>query len=124
MKSRIKASRAIDDYDYLSDSFMIRPSKRNYAYSRDFKDLILDFGVDGNLVGIEVLGASKFFGISKANIRNLKSLRVEIESSEKELFIRFELKYSVHNKELQKDLDIRQARPEFLAPDISFAAVS
>jgi uncharacterized protein YuzE len=49
------------DYDPVGDSLFIRVKNDTYAYSEHEDNLITDYNCQGEVIGFEVLSASKFF---------------------------------------------------------------
>ena len=49
------------DYDPEGDSLFIRVKPDTYGFSKREGNLIIDYGVNSEVIGFEVLNASKFF---------------------------------------------------------------
>lgn len=76
------------DYDPVVDSLFVRIPEGEYEHSVMLgDDVILDFGwLSGkdklDVIGFEILEASKKFGLDKHLLRNIKRLYAEIKISE------------------------------------------
>ncbi|WP_258083281.1 DUF2283 domain-containing protein [Thermococcus thermotolerans] len=76
------------DYDPLVDSLFVVVPEGKYEHSVMLgDDVILDFGrLPGgdklDVIGFEILGASKKFGLDKGLLRNIRRLHAEIRISE------------------------------------------
>ena len=62
------------DYDLQNDSIFIYSDGHKYKESIDADGIILDFSEDDNIMGIEILGASERFNVSKIDILNIKEV--------------------------------------------------
>ena len=93
------------DYDPLVDSLFISVPDRKYEYSVMLgDDVILDFGkLPGreriDIVGFEILNASKKFGVKKYTLKNIKRLKAEIEVNEKIVKLKIEIWVSRRGRE-------------------------
>ncbi|GEM_PF-2381783 len=96
------------DYDPLVDSLFVSVPNRKYEYSIMVgKDLILDFGkLPGrdklDVVGFELLDASKKFRVDKHVLANIKGLRAEITVNEKWVKLAISLVVVQHKKERKR----------------------
>ncbi len=85
------------DYDPLVDSLFVSVPNRKYEYSVMLgEDVILDFGKlpSGeklDIVGFEILNASKKFEIKKYLLKNIRKLRAEIKVSEEMVKLKIEI---------------------------------
>ncbi|MCD6372293.1 MAG: DUF2283 domain-containing protein [Thermococcus sp.] len=96
------------DYDPLSDSLFVSVPNRKYEYSIMVgDDLILDFGrLPGGdkleVVGFELLDASKKFGVDKHVLKNIRGLHAEITVNEKWVKLVISLVVVQHEKERKR----------------------
>lgn len=89
-------------YDADLDTFYIRLKENNYESSIASGDLIIDFNKKKEVIGLEILNATKFFGMSKAALQNIVEGRVKIQVSQKEVKIDFFIRSNVNKKRKQK----------------------
>ena len=90
------------DYDFETDSLLFRDKSSKYQSSLDMGDLILDIGEDGYPIGVELLDASKNFGVRKVALMNLKSIKASIKISEKEIEVKINLYVEMRNTKVEK----------------------
>ncbi|MDV3102977.1 DUF2283 domain-containing protein [Thermococcus waiotapuensis] len=94
------------DYDLAVDSLFVSVPGREYKSIMVGDDLILDFGVlpgedKLGVVGFELLGASKKFGVDRHVLRNIKGLHAEIIANEE--WVKLKLSVVVlHRRKEQK----------------------
>ena len=97
------------DYDPVVDSLFVSVPDRQYKYSIMVgDDLILDFGMlpgrdKMDVVGFELLEASKKFGVDKYVLRNIKGLHAEISVNEKWVKLKLSIVAFQHKKERKSD---------------------
>ncbi|ADC70061.1 Protein of unknown function DUF2283 [Methanocaldococcus sp. FS406-22] len=60
------------DYDYENDSLLVYKDGRKSKKTLDLDDILIDFDENGDVVGIEMLNASKLFNVDKFDL--LKNL--------------------------------------------------
>ena len=96
------------DYDPLVDSLFVSVPERKYEYSIMVgNSLILDFGRlperdKLDVVGFELLDASKKFGVEKHVLKNIKGLHAEITVNEKWVKLMISLVVVQHKKEKKR----------------------
>jgi uncharacterized protein YuzE len=106
-KGGLKNFRAVD-YDTLVDSLFVSVPDRKYEHSIMVgSDLILDFGKlpgreEIDIVGFELLDASKKFGVDKHLLKNIKRLHAEITINEKWVRLVISLVVVQHRKEKER----------------------
>lgn len=65
-------------YDFNEDIYYVKVLDRNYKCSFDNKNFIFDLNENNEICGIEILNASKVFGITKIDLKDIISNKVEI----------------------------------------------
>ncbi len=90
------------DYDLLNDSLFFYMEGGKYKSSLEFKDIILDFSEDENLINLEMLDASEKFHISKSDILNLKNFKGTVEINEENVKVTLKLEILKRNKVYNK----------------------
>ena len=71
---------------------------------------------NNNIRGVELINASKLFGVPKAFLKEMISGKLEILVSEKYIQINIQLKTKVRNADNTSSLSIERVRPEFINP--------
>ncbi|MGE0792782.1 MAG: DUF2283 domain-containing protein [Candidatus Woesearchaeota archaeon] len=104
------------NYDFESDIFSALPLIREYDSSFQKEDIILDLDKNGKIVGLELLNASKNFGIPKIFMKNLISIHMQINVSEELIKIQIQIKSLVRNAERISSLNFERIKPGFVNP--------
>ncbi|WP_094228462.1 DUF2283 domain-containing protein [Methanolobus psychrotolerans] len=99
---RIKRE-AASDYDVQNDSFFAYSKDVKYKSSIDIDGIILDIGEDNSIMGIEILDASKKFGISKYDVQHYKKLNVQMDISPKVIDLKMTMRVGKRNAEVLRE---------------------
>lgn len=97
-------SRHVDawGYDFETDSLFFRDKSIKYHSSIEMGDLILDLGIDGLPIGVELLNASKNFNISKFMMKGIESFNITIDVSETEIKVTIKAFVKLRNTKVEK----------------------
>lgn len=85
------------DYDYENDSLFLYDSTSKSKGSVELDDFVVDFNSKGEIVGIEMLNASKFFEnleeqvITKEILKGIKECKIDIVTKNNFFVIKFML---------------------------------
>ncbi len=93
------------DYDLQNDSIFIYSDRHKYKESIDADGIILDFSEDDNIMGIEILGASEKFKVSKSDLLNIKDFNAKIEISKENIEVAIKMEIFKRNKLIAGSLD-------------------
>lgn len=104
------------DYDSLNDTFYIYYSSRKYSSSKILEDLVIDMNADNKVVGIEVLNASKKFGISKYELRSPVELECEIDVSDRKVNINLKFTFLKRNHHIARTMSVTGTNDMNLSP--------
>ena len=110
----MKEVKAKIDYNFEDDIFLARPTERDYDSSFQIGNFIFDLDKDHNIRGIELINASKLFGVPKAFLKDMISGKLEIVVSEKYIKINIQIKTKVRNADNTSSLSIERIKPEFI----------
>ena len=82
------------DYDHVNDILFFKLADREYDFSMEFQNMVIDVDSEQFLVGIQIFDASKFLGISKINLREIPKwqFRTKIENGIIELRLNYQIK--------------------------------
>lgn len=108
--------RAKVKYNFEDDIFVARSLSRKYDSSFQLGDFIFDLDKKQNVNGIELLNASKVFGISKVVLKNMVSGKLEIVVSKEVIRLDIQIKSKIRNTDKVTSLSIERASPEFVNP--------
>jgi len=92
------------DYDMRNDSLYIYTKERKYKGSLDLEDIIIDISEDGEIIGIEILDASKKFKIPKYGLKNIVSFKSIIEITKDVIKINMKIAVLRRNKKVEKSI--------------------
>lgn len=59
------------DYDYANDILFFKVKNREYDFSIEFQNMVIDVDKEQFIVGIQLFDASDFLKINKANLRKI-----------------------------------------------------
>ncbi len=82
------------DYDYVNDILFFKVKNREYNFSVEFQNMVIDIDKEEFIVGIQIFNASKFLEISKINLREIPKwqFRSKIEDGVIEIRLNYHLK--------------------------------
>ncbi len=115
-KKKMKQEKAKGLYNFEDDIFLVRPLEREYDSSFQIENFIFDLDKNNNIHGIELINASKIFGVPKAFLKDMVSGKLEIVFSEKYIQINIQIKTKVRNADNTSSLSIERIRPDFITP--------
>ncbi|MBR9701429.1 DUF2283 domain-containing protein [Candidatus Pacearchaeota archaeon] len=89
-------------YDYVNDILFFKVKNREYDYSIEFQNMVIDIDAEKFVVGIQIFEASKFLRMSKINLREIPKwqFKAKIEGNVIELRLNYELQ--IRNKIYEK----------------------
>ena len=90
------------DYDYVNDILLFKVKNREYDFSLEFQNMVIDVDEEKFIVGIQIFEASKFFMMSKINLREIPKwqFKARIENNIIELRLNYQLK--IRNRIFEK----------------------
>lgn len=59
------------DYDHVNDILFFKVKNREYDFSIEFQNMVIDVDKEQFIVGIQIFDASDFLKINKANLRKI-----------------------------------------------------
>jgi len=103
-------------YSFPDDILVFRPMKREYESSIQMGDIIFDLDKNRKIVGVELMGASRLFGISKSVLNNIVSGKVQLSVSENLIKIHIKLNANIRNTDKTAAFALRDIKPKFINP--------
>jgi uncharacterized protein YuzE len=90
------------DYDYVNDILFFKVKNREYNFSIELQNMVIDIDKEKFVVGIQIFEASKFLMMSKLNLREIPKwqFKAKIEDNIIELRLNYQLK--IRNKIFEK----------------------
>ena len=102
-KGRILEGEGEMNYDYVNDILFFKIKNREYDFSLEFQNMIIDVDEEKFIVGIQIFDASEFLGISKINLREIPKwqFKAKIENGVIELRLNYQIQ--IRNKIIDKN---------------------
>jgi len=91
------------DYDYVNDILFFKIKDREYSFSLEFQNMVIDVDKEQFITGIQIFNASAFLGMPKIHLREIPKWKFEsrIENNVIELRLMYNLK--IRNKIFEKN---------------------
>jgi uncharacterized protein YuzE len=67
------------DYDFKNDILFFKVKEREYSYSIELYNLVIDFDEENFIVGLQIIGASKILNLSKEKLKQVKNFKFNAE---------------------------------------------
>jgi len=107
------------DYDYVNDILFFKVKNREYDFSIEFQNMVIDVDEEKFIVGIQIFEASKFLRMSKINLREIPRWRFNAKLEDNTIEIRLDYQIKLRNKILGKNpIIIQENKSESLSPQI------
>ncbi len=81
------------DYDYVNDILFFKVKDREYNFSLEFNNIVIDVDSEQFITGIQIFEASKFLRIPKESLRKVANWKFKSKLENNE--IRIDLYYQV-----------------------------
>ncbi len=124
MKQKKDKGPAEVDYDYETDTFSARRLDKEYDSSHQIGDLIFDLNKDNEVIGVEILSASKVFNIPKNHLRNNLSGNLTIDVDKESIRMKLLITSKARNAEKSSNINVEKKRPDFVSPSEMNVAVA
>lgn len=122
---KIEKQKAKVVYDFAEDIFFARPIKRKYDSSMQIGNFIFDLNKKNNIVGFEILHASKLFGVPKLFLHDIKKGNIQINVSGKFILVQAQIQSLIRNSMKTSSLSVERIKPEYVnESNLQLAAVS
>ena len=90
------------DYDYANDILFFKVENREYDFSLEFENMVIDIDKEQFITGIQLFGASRFLGMEKILLRGIPKWKFEAKIQENVIEIRLFYQIEVRNKIIEK----------------------
>ncbi|MBR9704059.1 DUF2283 domain-containing protein [Candidatus Pacearchaeota archaeon] len=91
------------DYDHINDILFFKVKNREYNFSIEFQNMVIDIDKEKFVVGIQVFEASKFLGLSKINLREIPKWQFNAKIEEGIMEFRLNYQLKIRNKIYEKN---------------------
>lgn len=90
------------DYDYINDILFFKVKNREYSFSIEFQNMVIDIDEEKFVVGIQIFEASKFLGLSKINLREIPKWQFKAKIEEGVIELRLNYQLQIRNRIYEK----------------------
>jgi len=91
------------DYDYVNDILFFKVNDREYSFSLEFQNMVIDIDEEKFIVGIQIFDASTFLGISKINLREIPNWQFKAKIDKGVIELRLNYQIQIRNKIVEKN---------------------
>lgn len=104
MKGRHLEGKGEMDYDYVNDILFFKVEDREYDFSLEFQNMVVDIDKEKFIVGIQIFDASEFLRINKADLRKITKWRFEARLQGNEFRIDLYYQVVIRNKVVNNNI--------------------
>jgi len=90
------------DYDYVNDVLFFKIKNREYSFSIEFQNRVIDVDEEKFVVGIQIFNASKFLRLSKINLREISKWQFKTKIEDGIIELRLNYQIEIRNKVYEK----------------------
>lgn len=99
---RVLEAKGEMDYDYVNDILFFKVKNREYDFSLEFQNMVIDVDKEKFITGIQIFSASEFLGIQKIHLRTIPKWQFKARISKGVVEIRLFYQVTVRNKIIEK----------------------
>lgn len=103
MKPRHLEGKGEMDYDYTNDILFFKIKDREYSFSIEFQNMVIDIDEEMFITSIQIFEASKFLNMSKINLREIPKWRFDAKIEDNIIELRLNYQLKVRNKIFEKN---------------------
>ena len=103
MKERILEAKGEMDYDYVNDILFFKVKDREYNFSLEFQNMVVDIDKEKFITGIQIFDASEFLRISKLNLREVPKWQFTAKLNQGVIELRLSYQIIIRNKTIEKN---------------------
>lgn len=90
------------DYDHLNDILFFKVKNREYNFSIEFQNMVIDIDEEKFVVGMQIFEASKFLKMSKVNLREIPKWQFNAKIEGEIIELRLNYQLQIRNKIFEK----------------------
>jgi len=91
------------DYDYVNDILFFKIKDRDYDFSLEFQNMVIDVDKEKFIVGIQIFDVSKFLGIKKEYLRQIPKWQFRSKIENNVIEVRLFYQINIRNKIIEKN---------------------
>jgi uncharacterized protein YuzE len=119
MKEKILEAEGEMDYDYVNDILFFKVKNREYDFSLEFQNMVIDIDKERFITGIQIFDAPMFLGISKINLREIPKWKFKARINHGIIELRLFYQICVRNKIIEKNpIIIQENKSNLLSPQL------
>lgn len=92
------------DYDYVNDILLFKVKNREYEFSIEFQNMVVDVDNEQFIVGIQIFDASKFLKIDKEHLGKITKWKFKAKLQDNEFRIDLHYQVVVRNKTVNNNI--------------------
>jgi len=92
------------DYDYIEDILIFKVKDRDYDYSIEFQNMVLDIDDKQFIVGIQIFDASRFLKMSKEGLRKITAWKFQAKLQGNQFRIDLHYQIVMRNKTISNNI--------------------
>ena len=92
------------DYDYAEDILLFKVKDREYDFSMEFQNMVVDVDKEQFIVGIQIFDASKFLKMGKEHLRKITNWQFKAKLEDNEFRIDLYYQVVVRNKTVNNNI--------------------
>ena len=110
------------DYDYVNDILFFKVKNREYDYSLEFQNMVIDIDEEQHIVSIQIFEASEFLGIKKLHLREIPKWTFQAKIDKGIIEIRLFYQIQIRNKIIEKTpIIIQENKTNLPSPQLVMA---
>ncbi|MEK6932170.1 MAG: DUF2283 domain-containing protein [Nanoarchaeota archaeon] len=90
-------------YDFVNDILFFKVEEREYDYSLEFKNIVIDIDKEQFIVGIQIFDASKFLQINKAHLKQIPKWKFQAKIEGEVIELRLYYQIIIRNQTIEKN---------------------
>src|SRR3990167_11494581 len=91
------------DYDFVNDILFFKLKGREYDFSMEFENMVIDVDKEKFVVGMQIFNVSQFLGIKKEYLRQIPTWQFKSKVRDNVIEVRLFYQISVRNKIIEKN---------------------
>lgn len=107
------------DYDFAEDILFFKIKNREYDFSLEFQNIVVDIDKEKFITGMQIFDASKFLRMSKINLREIPKWRFDAKIENNLIELRLNYQIKLRNKiSEKKEIIINRESPKNFLPQV------
>lgn len=91
------------DYDLANDILFFKVKNREYSYSMELSNYVIDLDDEGFVVGMQIHNASDLFELRKESLKNVNAWKLEASIKDKVIQVKIFFNTIFRNRTIEKN---------------------